>query len=109
MLDTTLAADRRESISELSGHESAVRPLPDDGGAGLEANSERNLMDAVARALRATGHPALRGVEIEICRGVVVLWGRVPNYYLKQLAQEAAQRVAGVLGIANGLEVVCCR
>lgn len=38
-----------------------------------------------------------------------MLWGRVPTYHQKQLAQATAQRVEGVCGIANGIEVVCCR
>jgi osmotically-inducible protein OsmY len=66
-------------------------------------------VEAVDRALRATGYPALRGIQIEIERGIVVLWGRVPNYYQKQVAQVTAQRMPGVRGIANGIEVVCGR
>jgi osmotically-inducible protein OsmY len=75
----------------------------------VQCSADRKLMDAVVRALHDTGQPALRGVDIEISGGVVILWGRVPSYYQKQLAQEAAQRVSGIQGIANGLEVVCCR
>lgn len=66
-------------------------------------------VEAVGRALCATGYPALRDIQIEVERGTVVLWGRVPTYHQKQMAQAAAQRVAGVRGIANGIEVVCCR
>jgi hypothetical protein len=71
------------------------------------AEPESRLIDAVRTALRGTGHSHLRELEVEICRGVVVLWGRVPTYYQKQLAQVTAQQVHGVHGIANGLEVVC--
>ena len=109
MHDTTFAAGRRRSVPESDGHESPVHPVPDGCHDALGSNADRKLMEAVVRALRATGHPALRGLGIEICGGVVVLWGRVPNYYQKQLAQVVAQKVGGVQGIANGLEVICCR
>lgn len=69
--------------------------------------SEHELIEAVRSALYVAGYAPLRHLEIEICGGIVVLWGRVPTYYQKQLAQVTAQRVAGVRGIANGLEVVC--
>jgi len=70
-------------------------------------NDDRVVFDAVAQALCNTGHPALR--EIEIDAGVVVLWGRVPSYYQKQLGQMKAQQVHGAGRVANGIEVVCCR
>jgi osmotically-inducible protein OsmY len=109
MPDTNLAGERRGSIVEMDGHESHVHSVPDGCHDALEFNVDRKLMEAVARALRTAGHSALRGLDIEISGGVVILWGRVPNYYQKQLAQEVVQRVDGVQGIANGLEVVCCR
>ncbi|MBI3866105.1 MAG: BON domain-containing protein [Planctomycetia bacterium] len=66
-------------------------------------------VESVGRALCATGYPALRDIQIEVERGIVVLWGRVPTYHQKQVAQVTAQGVAGVRGIANGIEVVCDR
>ena len=105
MPDTLLAAARHEAAFETNLGESAVRAVPNR----QEQNADRKLVDLVTRALTATGHKALRTLEVEISGGIVILWGRVPNYYQKQLAQEAAQRVEGVRGIANGLEVVCYR
>jgi hypothetical protein len=67
------------------------------------------LVELAAAALCRTGYPALRAVEIEIQNGVAILWGRVPTYYQKQLAQTVLQTVAGVRQVANGLEVFCCR
>lgn len=109
MNDTTFAADRIGSVLGFAGHESHVHAVRVACHVPAERNDDSKLMEAVAGVLRDTGHPALRGLDIEICGGVVVLWGRVPSYYLKQVAQEAAQRVGGVRGIANGIEVVCCR
>jgi osmotically-inducible protein OsmY len=79
---------------------------PVDAG---QIGSGQSLIEAVGQALRATGYPALGRIELEICGGVVVLWGRVPTYHQKQLAQAVAHRVKGVRGIANGIEVLCTR
>ena len=79
------------------------------GGSARPEAADRALIDAVARALGATGYAALRAIDIEISNGIAVLWGRVPTYYQKQLAQVVAQKVDGVRGIANGVEVMCSR
>lgn len=68
-----------------------------------------DLIRRVEDALQKAGYPALRRVEVEICAGVVLLWGKVPCYHQKQIAQSVAQSVAGVKSIANGLDVVCSR
>jgi osmotically-inducible protein OsmY len=83
---------------------------PDDEETSqLGAANERELLltETVRAALCRAGNSALRSVDIEISSGVVVLWGQVPTYYQKQLAQATVQKVDGVRGIANGLEVVC--
>lgn len=74
-----------------------------------EIATNAQLAQAVQRQLRSTGHESLRDVEIEVQHATVILWGRVPSYYLKQLAQSLTQRVPGVRLVANGLEVVCSR
>ena len=48
----------------------------------------------------------LRRVSCECADGVLTLHGRVPSYYLKQLAQEAVAEVPGVREIVNAIEVV---
>ena len=109
MPDTTLAPRRRDSAHEFAGSQPVGFLVSEGRHDAAEFDADRKLIEAVERALRATGHPALRGLDIEICRGVVVLWGRVTTYHQKQLAQATAQKVDGVQGIANGLEVICCR
>jgi osmotically-inducible protein OsmY len=64
------------------------------------------LAERIEHALRATGYPALRAVEVSVCGGVVILQGRVPSYYLKQLAQATAMEIAGVRELRNDVEVV---
>ena len=86
------------NLCDVSEVTQCVAPIPDE-----------ELSRVVNLALWNTGYPALRNVEIEISLGAVILWGRVPSYFQKQLAQSVIQHVEGVRGVANGLEVVCSR
>ncbi len=67
------------------------------------------LIETVGRALRNSGYSALGDLEVEYSAGTIVLWGRVPTYHLKQLAQVVTQKVDGVRRVANGVEVNCVR
>lgn len=64
------------------------------------------LTERIERALRATGYGALRGVDVLVSARIVRLMGRVPSYYLKQIAQATAQAVPGTHQIHNNLDVV---
>lgn len=63
------------------------------------------LIERVRCALRATGHTPLRGVAVTAHTGFVILGGRVPSYYLKQIAQTIALAVPGARSICNDLDV----
>jgi hypothetical protein len=63
------------------------------------------LAECVERALRATGYGPLRGVEVTVHARLVILGGRVPSYYLKQVAQVTALAVPGARLIRNDLDV----
>jgi osmotically-inducible protein OsmY len=63
------------------------------------------LAECVERALRATGYMPLRGIEVTAHARLVILAGRVPSYYLKQVAQTTVLAVPGVQQIRNDLEV----
>jgi hypothetical protein len=73
----------------------------------IATNSKGDLFlaESVARALRATGLGPLRQVDVWARHGAITLLGRVPSYYLKQLAQERARGVAGVVAVRNNLDV----
>jgi osmotically-inducible protein OsmY len=106
MLDTSLHPVTRNSSANFTASDAEELRLPQRTSPAANSDFDGVSVEAVAQALCATGYPALRDVQIEIERGIVVLWGRVPTYHQKQLAQAAAQRVDGVRGIANGIEVV---
>jgi osmotically-inducible protein OsmY len=71
-----------------------------------ESLDDLRLAERVERALHASAYAALRGVRITVHARAVILAGRVPSYYLKQVAQTLALAVPGILQIQNGLEVV---
>jgi hypothetical protein len=106
MLDTALHPSTRTDSRNCPAAEADEPRVPQR--ASPAAKNDFDTV-SVAQALCATGYSALRDIQIEIERGIVVLWGRVPTYYQKQLAQATVQRVAGVRGVANGIEVACGR
>jgi osmotically-inducible protein OsmY len=77
-------------------------------GPATAPSREDALLEERARlALRAAGYGPLRYVEVSACDGAVALWGHVPSYHLKQVAQEAVLSARGALRVHNRLEVVC--
>jgi osmotically-inducible protein OsmY len=62
------------------------------------------VQTALAR-LANTPFPPLRYVGCEFDRGTLTLHGRVPTFYLKQVAQEAVRAVSGVRQVMNEIQV----
>ena len=59
------------------------------------------------RGLRSSRYSALKHVSCDCRGGVLVLRGRLPSYYLKQVAQEVvAHQVPGVNRLDNQIQVV---
>jgi osmotically-inducible protein OsmY len=56
-------------------------------------------------ALRATGYPALRNLNVVVQDGAVLLRGRVPTYHMIQIATAAATLVDGVREVRIELDV----
>jgi len=77
--------------------------------AASSARDPLSLSVDIEQALRAAGYSGLRGVEIVVKSGVVLLTGRVPSYHMKQIAQATAMRMPGVLDVCNELDVGCSR
>jgi osmotically-inducible protein OsmY len=80
--------------------------LPFPGWGAATDPDDGRLVDRVERALRATGYMALRDIAVTAMGGVVRLVGRVPSYYLKQIAQSAAQSGSGTHQVRNELNVI---
>jgi osmotically-inducible protein OsmY len=64
------------------------------------------VTQAAQDRLRQSAHAALREVTCEFLEGVLVLRGRVPSFYCKQLAQETIGPLEGVVQIVNEIDVV---
>jgi hypothetical protein len=71
------------------------------------ANAETQLAVDVQKSLAQTGYLPLRNVRCSLEGSTVILCGRVPTYYLKQIAQSAAARTAGICNVNNHIEVEC--
>jgi len=75
----------------------------------LEDSDGSRLSDQVAAAakqcLRSSPYFTIRELSCEHDEGVLVLRGRLPSFYHKQLAQTAVAGVPGVAQVVNLVEV----
>ncbi len=65
----------------------------------------RTTAQAARECLATSPYHPLRRIFCEYDRGILVLRGRLPSFYYKQLAQEAVARVRGVARVVNEIEV----
>jgi hypothetical protein len=82
-----------------SGPPTAQQPRPccrleDDG-----------LRIAALKLLETSGYAALRHLRCEVTGAVVMVHGMAPSYFLKQMAQAVLQRLDGIRGVRNLVEV----
>ena len=68
--------------------------------------SSRRVVEGAEHCLRNNSYLALKNVSCEYNEGVLTLRGCLPTYYLKQIAQTAVARVAGVERVNNEIEVI---
>ena len=61
---------------------------------------------SAANALRQSPIPALRRLVLEENQEAVVIYGHLPSYYMKQLAQEAIMPALGGRELRNRVVVV---
>ncbi len=73
---------------------------------GLPASSHRIDEKVLLDRLCGSPYIDLHRLAYTWCDGVLTLRGRVPSYFLKQIAQAIAASVAGVAAVDNQLEVV---
>lgn len=66
---------------------------------------DRDLLRRVKRFLHQKGYAPHRTMEISIEQGVVVVQGRVPTFYLRQIAVECIKHVAGVARVIDLIKV----
>jgi BON domain len=61
--------------------------------------------EAARQIFRESPYPAIRELQCSFRDGVLFIAGRVPNFYLKQLAQIALAHLEGVKRVSNLVEV----
>src|SRR5687767_5406726 len=71
----------------------------------LERRSDRDLKQRILRELKWDSRISWASINVEVNEAVATLTGSVSSYAQKVAAQEAAHRVAGVLDVANDIEV----
>ncbi len=67
---------------------------------------EELLTEAVIEALRNTGYHQLLDLQVQVDGHEVTLRGRLPSYFLKQIAYQAVSHVPGVNVILDKIDVV---
>lgn len=76
---------------------------PDQSSCHSSADS---LATAITGALRKTGYRQLLDLQVRVDGHDVILRGRLPSFYLKQLAQHTVSVVPGVKVILDAIDVV---
>ena len=79
----------------------SIRNARDDG----MTQARRIIEGSVAARLRQSPYPSLRRISCGLGDAALILRGRVPSYYMKQVAQIIAVSVDGVSVVQNELEV----
>jgi len=63
-------------------------------------------VEAARRQLRRSPYRLIRELSCCCSQGMLVLRGRLPSFYLKQVAQETVLAVAGQAEVVNETEVI---
>ncbi|TWU05823.1 BON domain-containing protein [Stieleria varia] len=69
------------------------------------SNDRQSVEDALREQLALSGRRPLLRIDCSCDSNRCVLSGRVPSYFLKQVAQEIARGIEGVNVIENRIEV----
>jgi osmotically-inducible protein OsmY len=71
----------------------------------LERRSDKDLKRRILNELKWDSRVKWASINVQVLDGVVTLTGSASSYAQKIAAQDAAHRVAGVLDVANDIEV----
>lgn len=70
------------------------------------SQSTQRLRQEVERLVRSRTNGAVRGLQVDVEDGRLVLSGRAPTYYAKQLATHAAMQATEIESMALSNEIV---
>jgi osmotically-inducible protein OsmY len=84
-----------------------VDSFPEADNPTASGRIRRSTIEETAEdRLRRSGYLALRDIACAVREGVACLQGRLPTYYLKQVAQAIVAEVDGVIVVSNQIEVL---
>jgi osmotically-inducible protein OsmY len=94
----------------LQGPTAPLRPSQVDAPQPVRRSTQptagrRDIARTVSERLAESAYFALRSVWCDYHEGILCLRGRVPSYFLKQVAQTIAGQVDGVEECMNRIEV----
>lgn len=75
------------------------------GRGSSTVTAKQELAQSIERVVRSRTGGQIRGLRVEVGREGVLLQGRSPTFYCKQLAQHAAMDLAGSAALTNDIEV----
>jgi hypothetical protein len=84
---------------------SKSRPFPPQAVIESPLPSDATVQSQAQQMLESSNYLALRRLRCECHDGRLVISGRVPTYYLKQLAQSIVRQVAHLRRIDNQVDV----
>ncbi len=101
------AKTRRRAVARRLEDGKARQQAIRAGAPGLEAEPrDRGFEEKARSALQSSSYQAVRDVSCEVCDCVLILRGRVPSFYMKQIAQTVVRHLLdGSLVLDNQLEV----
>lgn len=68
--------------------------------------SKKSTRESLVRFIEGRCFGRVHGLEVELCDGRLILYGRTGTYYAKQLVQHAALEAGDGLDIDNRIEVL---
>ena len=68
-------------------------------------DTARRVVENAQRTLRDSQYQVLAQVSCEFREGILILRGRVPSFYMKQIAQTVIRDLDDVVRVDNRLEV----
>ena len=98
--DASSLSQRRNMVYRIEPNDDGSVPSIASG-----ASARFATVEDVERSLQRSGYPDLRGIRCLMEDGRVTPQGIVPSFHMKQLAQCAAKRVAGVRTVKNEITV----
>jgi osmotically-inducible protein OsmY len=64
-----------------------------------------SLAEEADRVLSESAYPDLRRLQCDCHDGIISIRGRLPSYFLKQMAQTIVSRISGVRRVSNQINV----